>query len=76
MIRSQKAMAAANSDLYYPDAAAVAMPLTWPIMQLCILWEDIMQRFRDVEIVDDVQRLPNNFIRGIKVVPVRLHRLQ
>jgi cytochrome P450 len=44
-------------------------------MQLRILWEEIMQRFSHVEIVDDVKRLPNNFIRGIKDVPVRLHRL-
>ncbi|XOV82749.1 MAG: cytochrome P450 [bacterium] len=44
-------------------------------MQLRILWEEIMQRFRHVEVVDDVVRLPNNFIRGIKDVPVRLHPL-
>ena len=44
-------------------------------MQLRILWEEIMKRFKNVEIVDDVERLPNNFIRGIKNVPVRLHPL-
>jgi hypothetical protein len=32
-----------------------------------------MKRFDRVEIVGDVQRLPNNFIRGIREVPVRLH---
>ncbi len=42
-------------------------------MQLRILWEEIMQRFHMVEVVGDVERLPNNFIRGIKDVPVRLH---
>jgi len=42
-------------------------------MQLRVLWEEIMQRFHKVEIVGDVERLPNNFIRGIKNVPVRLH---
>ncbi|MEM7078612.1 MAG: cytochrome P450 [Pseudomonadota bacterium] len=42
-------------------------------MQLRILWEEIMQRFRHVEVVGEVERLPNNFIRGIKTVPVRLH---
>jgi cytochrome P450 len=42
-------------------------------MQLRILWEEILQRFHTVEVVDDVVRLPNNFIRGIKDVPVRLH---
>lgn len=43
-------------------------------MQLTVLWEEIMKRFHSVEIVGDVERLPNNFIRGIKNVPVRLHR--
>ena len=42
-------------------------------MQLRILWEEIMKRFHTVEVVADVERLPNNFIRGIKNVPVRLH---
>ena len=42
-------------------------------MQLRVLWEEIMKRFHTVEIVDDIERLPNNFIRGIKDVPVRLH---
>ena len=42
-------------------------------MQLRILWEEIVKRFHTVELVDEVTRLPNNFIRGIKDVPVRLH---
>ncbi|MFT7651051.1 MAG: cytochrome P450 [Limisphaerales bacterium] len=44
-------------------------------MQLRVLWEEIMQRFHKIEVVGDVTRLPNNFIRGIKDVPVRLHPL-
>lgn len=42
-------------------------------MQLRVLWEEILKRFRSVELVGEVERLPNNFIRGIKNVPVRLH---
>lgn len=42
-------------------------------LQLRVLWEEIMKRFHTVELVDEVTRLPNNFIRGIKDVPVRLH---
>jgi cytochrome P450 len=42
-------------------------------LQLRVLWEEIMQRFEKVEVAGDVVRLPNNFIRGIKDVPVRLH---
>lgn len=44
-------------------------------LQLRVLWEEIMKRFHTVEVVGDVERLPNNFIRGIKDVPVRLHVL-
>jgi|TARA_B100000315_G_scaffold247536_1_gene276335 cytochrome P450 len=44
-------------------------------MQLRVLWEEIMKRFHTVEVVGDVERLSNNFIRGIKNVPVRLHPL-
>ncbi len=42
-------------------------------MQLRVLWEEIMKRFHTIEVVGGVERLPNNFIRGIKDVPVRLH---
>jgi cytochrome P450 len=42
-------------------------------MQLRVLWEEIMQRFSFIELAGDVVRLPNNFIRGIKEVPVILH---
>ena len=42
-------------------------------MQLRILWEEIVKRFQRVELLDSAVRLPNNFIRGIKDVPVRLH---
>ena len=44
-------------------------------LQLRVLWEEIMKRFHTVELVGDVERLSNNFIRGIKDVPVRLHPL-
>ncbi|MYE10882.1 MAG: cytochrome P450 [Gammaproteobacteria bacterium] len=44
-------------------------------LQLRILWEEIQNRFRNVEVVGDVERLANNFIRGIKDVPVILHPL-
>ena len=43
-------------------------------MQLRVLWEEIVKRFNKVELVGDVVRLPNNFIRGIAEVPVILHR--
>ncbi len=42
-------------------------------LQLRVLWEEIMKRFNNIEVVGTVERLPNNFIRGIKDVPVRVH---
>ncbi|NIP15789.1 MAG: cytochrome P450 [Pseudomonadales bacterium] len=42
-------------------------------LQLRVLWEEIVKRFHTVEVVGDIVRLPNNFIRGIKDVPVRVH---
>ncbi len=42
-------------------------------LQLRILWEEILKRFKNVELVGEVTRLPNNFIRGIAEVPVILH---
>lgn len=42
-------------------------------MQPRVLWEEIVKRFHTVEVVDEVERLPNNFIRGIRNVHVWLH---
>jgi len=42
-------------------------------MQLRVLWEEIMQRFRMVEVVEEPTRLKSNFVHGITRMPVRLH---
>lgn len=42
-------------------------------MQLRILWEEIMQRFRWVEVLAEPERVRSNFVRGYKHLPVRLH---
>jgi cytochrome P450 len=44
-------------------------------MQLRILWEEIMQRFRFVEVMGKPERVQSNFVRGYKALPVRLHPL-
>ncbi len=44
-------------------------------MQLRVLWEEVMQRFHTIEVVGDVVRHPNNFIRGIAELPVRIRPL-
>ena len=45
-------------------------------MQLRIVWEEIMQRFHEVELVGEPVRVRSNFVRGYSEVPVRLHPLQ
>jgi len=42
-------------------------------MQLRIVWEEVMKRFRFVEVVGVPVRLRSNFIRGIMELPVRVH---
>jgi cytochrome P450 len=43
-------------------------------LQLQIAWEEIMQRFRSVEVVGEPQRVCSNIIHGYTDLPVRLHR--
>ena len=44
-------------------------------LQLQILWEEILKRFKSVEVVGEVQRSSNNFIRGITDLPVQVQPL-
>jgi len=43
-------------------------------MQLRVVWEEIMARFRHIEVTGPEKRLKSNFIRGIRELPVRVHR--
>jgi cytochrome P450 len=42
-------------------------------MQLRLLWEEILQRFRTVEVVGEPIRVRSSFIRGFAQLPVRVH---
>ena len=42
-------------------------------MQLRLVWEEILKRFDQVEVVGPVKRLKSNFVRGIIDLPVVLH---
>lgn len=42
-------------------------------MQLTILWDEIMKRFAEVEVVGEAKYLNSSFIRGITDLPVRVH---
>jgi len=42
-------------------------------MQLRILWEELLVRFREVEVVGDPVRVRSNFVKGFAELPVRVH---
>lgn len=44
-------------------------------MQLRILWEEIMQRFSHIEVVEEPRRVLSNFVRGYEELKVRVHPL-
>ena len=42
-------------------------------MQLRIVWEEIMKRFRYVEVVGQPERTLSTFVKGFTKLPVRVH---
>ncbi len=44
-------------------------------LQLRVLWEEIMQRYREVEVVGEPVRVKSSFVKGFSELPVRLHLL-
>lgn len=42
-------------------------------MQLRVLWEEIMDRFKFIEVVGEVERVQSSFVRGYSSMPVKLH---
>ncbi|MGA1372299.1 MAG: cytochrome P450 [Pseudomonadales bacterium] len=42
-------------------------------MQLRVLWEEIMQRFRHIEITGPIERVQSSFVKGYTSMPVRVH---
>jgi cytochrome P450 len=44
-------------------------------MQLRVLWEEVMKRYRKVEVVGDPVRIKSSFVKGFAELPVRLHPL-
>ena len=43
-------------------------------LQLRVLWEEIMKRFDNVEVVGEPTRTFSSFVRGYTDLPVRLHK--
>ena len=44
-------------------------------MQVRVLWEEILKRFRMVEVVGEPQRTHSVFIKGYSHLPVQVHPL-
>ena len=44
-------------------------------MQLRVAWEEIMKRFKFVEVVGEPERVQSSFVKGYTELPVRLHRV-
>jgi len=42
-------------------------------MQVRVLWEEILKRFKKVEVVGDPERVRSCFVKGYKSLPVRVH---
>jgi cytochrome P450 len=43
-------------------------------MQLRVLWEEILERFENIEVVGDVERTFSSFVKGYTSMPVRVTR--
>ena len=43
-------------------------------MQLRVVWEEILKRFKRIEVVGEPQRLKSNFVKGYEAMPVRIVR--
>nr|MDJ0869827.1 cytochrome P450 [Myxococcota bacterium] len=42
-------------------------------MQLRVLWEEVLRRYREVEVVGPPVRVRSNFVKGYTELPVRIH---
>jgi cytochrome P450 len=45
-------------------------------MQLRVLWEECLARFREIEVVGEPVRVRSNFVKGYAHLPVRVHPLR
>jgi len=41
-------------------------------LQLKIIWEEILKRFDDIEVVDEPKRVYSSFVKGYETLPVRI----
>ncbi len=43
-------------------------------LQLRVLWEEILKRFDDIEVLGEPERIRSNMVRGYASLPVKLHK--
>jgi cytochrome P450 len=41
-------------------------------MQLKIIWEEILKRFENIEVMDEPRRVYSSFVKGYETLPVRI----
>ena len=41
-------------------------------LQLRITWEEILKRFKTIEVMDEPKRIYSNFVKGYETLPVRI----
>jgi cytochrome P450 len=81
--RDESAIERANEFLIDRENARHHLSFGWGVhfcmgsrlaeMQLRILWEEILARFREVEVVGEPRRVRSNFVKGFEHLPVRVH---
>jgi len=42
-------------------------------MQLRVLWEEILERFEHIEVMDEPERVASSFVKGYHSLPARVH---
>jgi hypothetical protein len=42
-------------------------------LQLKIVWEEILKRFDDIEVVGEPKRVYSSFVKGYETLPVRIN---
>jgi cytochrome P450 len=41
-------------------------------MQLRVMWEEVLKRFKRIEVMGEPTRMRNNFVKGYLAMPVRV----
>ena len=42
-------------------------------LQLKIIWEEILKRFKSIEVLGEPRRVYSSFVKGYETLPVRIH---